>query len=460
MPKVLLIGGGLDGYAEAFSGDGYDVLRFKTIGQALSRMEGASLIVIDRDHGESTAEFKRLAKNIPKLVVSRGKPRALGPWMKTPLSYPLHEPTGRDVLNFAGRVLREYDACNEKERITGELALLRREIEFFEEINRMLISSQDLNKTLVIIMKRLKEVTRAEAWSIYLVGDMDGSLTLEKVGGTAGGRTARSFKQLTPGEGVAGWVARNGQPVIVDDVARDKRFASSADAMTKHGVKSVMCAPVRIKDRVLGVLEVIKKAGREAFTDKDFHLMMRLVDQAALAVERIILYQKTEELVVTDDLTKLFNSRYLNSALETEIIRSKRFHVSVSLIFMDIDHFKNVNDTYGHLVGSKVLIETGQVLSTNLRRIDVVARYGGDEFVIILPQTSPQNAKALAEKLRRKLEGHLFLEKDGYNIRITASFGVASYPESAKTKEDLLRLSDEAMYWVKRHDRNGVYAII
>jgi len=111
-------------------------------------------------------------------------------------------------------------------------------------------------------------------------------------------------------------------------------------------------------------------------------------------------------------------------------------------------------------VGSKVLVEMGQLLLKNLRAIDVVARFGGDEFVIVLPQTSPGAAAQIAERIRRAIERKVFLKEGGYSLRITASFGVASFPESAKSKEELLRLADEAMYKVKRQSRNGVYAII
>jgi two-component system, cell cycle response regulator len=127
---------------------------------------------------------------------------------------------------------------------------------------------------------------------------------------------------------------------------------------------------------------------------------------------------------------------------------------------MDIDYFKHVNDRYGHLVGSKILAEMGQLLIKNLRTIDVVVRYGGDEFVIVLPHTPPAAAAQIAERIRKSVERNAFLEKEGYALRITASFGVASYPESARSKEELLRLADEAMYKVKYHTKNGVHAII
>jgi diguanylate cyclase (GGDEF)-like protein len=224
--------------------------------------------------------------------------------------------------------------------------------------------------------------------------------------------------------------------------------------------KSIMCVPIKNKGNILGVLEIVNKTNHEPFTKDDLALILRIVDHAAIAIERAALYQKMAELSVTDDLTKLFNTRYLNRTLEIELARALRHHTSLSLIFMDIDHFKNINDNYGHLVGSKLLVEMGQLLLKSLRTVDIVARYGGDEFVMVLPQTSPKNAIQIAERMRRSIEHNVFLKKDGYSFKITASFGVASYPESARSKEDLMKLADEAMYRVKNQTRNGVYAIV
>jgi diguanylate cyclase (GGDEF)-like protein len=221
-----------------------------------------------------------------------------------------------------------------------------------------------------------------------------------------------------------------------------------------------MCVPIKSKGNILGVLEIVNKTTNEPFTKDDLNLILRIVDHAAIAIERASLYQKMEELSITDDLTKLFNTRYLDRTLEIEINRSNRHRSSLSLIFMDVDHFKTINDNYGHLVGSKLLVEMGQLLIKCLRTIDIVARYGGDEFVIVLPQTPPGNALQIAERIRKSIEHNVFLKKDGYSLKMTASFGVASYPESAKSKEDLLRLADEAMYRVKYQTRNGVYAIV
>ena len=464
MPKIFLIGNSAlkSDYEDVLESAGHNVSKFKSLDIVLRRLnEKASLVIIDKKQNSepSFKEFLKLSKIIPKIIISDTYSfRGLMPWIKEPFVYPLYLPSEKELMYFVNRLLREKEMFLENNRLKYDISMARRELDFYEEVSKTLTSSLELNAILTKIMKKTKEMTKAEAWSILLVDEETGELVFEKIEGKKAKET-RKFR-LKIGEGIAGWVVQEGIPVVVPDVSRDERFLGKIDKAIHFKTKSLMCVPIKSKDQVIGVLEVVNKTTGEPFTKEDLDLLMRLVDQTAIAVERASLHQKMAELAITDDLTKLFNTRYLNRTMETEIQRSTRYNTSVSLIFMDIDYFKLVNDHHGHLVGSKVLVEMGQLLIKNLRTIDIVARYGGDEFVIVLPQTPPNTAKQIAERIRKIIEQNIFLKKEGYSLKMTASFGVASYPDSAKSKEELLRLADEAMYKVKYQTRNAVYAMV
>jgi diguanylate cyclase (GGDEF)-like protein len=168
--------------------------------------------------------------------------------------------------------------------------------------------------------------------------------------------------------------------------------------------------------------------------------------------------KRIHELTITDDCTSLYNARHMGFILETEIYRSQRYNYQFSLVFIDLDHFKQVNDTHGHLVGSRLLAEIGNALKAHCRLIDFAFRYGGDEFVILLPQTAKDNALNVARRLHKLIRETLWLNEEGLGIRVTPSLGVASYPTDSRTKEGLLHLADEAMYLVKNTNRDSVAA--
>ncbi|MES1254474.1 MAG: GGDEF domain-containing protein, partial [Acidobacteriota bacterium] len=182
-----------------------------------------------------------------------------------------------------------------------------------------------------------------------------------------------------------------------------------------------------------------------------------LLETAAASLDNALLLERAEALSVTDDLTRLYNSRYLRRSLERETQRRARSGRPLSLLFVDLDDFKRVNDDHGHLCGSRALVEVAAVLKGTARGTDVVARYGGDEFAIILPDTGRDGALVVGERVRRALAEHRFLTDEGLDIRLTASVGIATLPDAARSVDQLIQAADSAMYRVKDSGKNGIF---
>jgi len=336
---------------------------------------------------------------------------------------------------------------------------MRRRLEefaVFHEMAKALTSTLQVDQVLKTIMHKISEFLQPDTWSLLLVDEKTNELYFQ----IATGEKASKLKdiRLKIGEGIAGWVAQTGEPTIVPDVSKDPRFCAEVDKKTEMRTHSIVCVPIRSKERVLGVIELVNYVGRRHFDDSDLMLLQAMADYAAIALENALYMQRIHELTITDDCTSLYNVRHLNFVLDTEIYRSSRYGYHFSLLFIDLDYFKNVNDTYGHLAGSKLLREIADLLRGSLRLIDYVFRYGGDEFVVLLPQTGKESAYVVARRLRQRLNASKFLQDEGLNLSITASTGVATYPDDARTKADLLRLADEAMYIVKNTTRDNIAA--
>ena len=247
------------------------------------------------------------------------------------------------------------------------------ELGLFHDVAKALTSSLNLDSILQTIMEKMAEYFRPDNWSLLMVDEEKQELYFA----IAVGDAAEALKtvRLKLGEGIAGWVAANGESLLVPDVYTDPRFAKRIDEMTKWHTRSIICIPLKSKHRVLGVIQLIN-VDMEGFGSNEMLLLQALADYAAIAIDNARAVEKIQELTITDDCTGLYNARHLYKTLEAEVYRSSRFGYEFSILFLDLDHFKAVNDTYGHLIGSRLLAEIGYEIKAHLRLIDYAFRYG------------------------------------------------------------------------------------
>lgn len=251
------------------------------------------------------------------------------------------------------------------------------------------------------------------------------------------------------GEGVLGWVVENGQPARIDDVERDARWIVRT---TPQGfdVKSIMAEPLWSSGEVVGVLAVTSSSAN-AFTDDDQLMLRLLANCSAPPIDRA----RLRRLAMFDDLTMAFNHRYLGPRIVEEMERASRSGGDLSLLYMDLDHFKSVNDKHGHAIGDAVLRMFADRVRKAVRRIDVLVRRGGEEFVLVMPATGATQAHATGSRIQQTLAGEELELEGGLRIRQTVSIGIATWTR-AESPDALERRADEAMYEAKRRGRNRV----
>jgi diguanylate cyclase (GGDEF)-like protein len=339
-------------------------------------------------------------------------------------------------------------------KATGaERSRQKQELTIFHDVAKALTSSLDLDSILQTIMDKMAEYFRPDNWSLLMVDEEHNDLYFAIAVGSAS-EAIRNVR-LKVGEGIAGHVAKHGERLIVPDVYTDPRFSKRIDEMARWETRSIICFPLRSRLRVLGVIQLVN-VDMQHFGDQEVFFLQSLCDYAAIAIENARSFEKIQELTITDDCTGLYNARHLYKTLETEVYRSARFGYEFTVVFIDLDYFKQVNDTHGHLIGSKLLAEIGYLIKAQLRLIDFAFRYGGDEFVVLLPQTGKDSALVVAKRLRDSLRISTFCKEEGLNLNVRASMGVATYPHDAKTPHDIIRQADEMMYLVKNTSRDNI----
>ncbi|GAC1345598.1 MAG: hypothetical protein NVSMB23_21950 [Myxococcales bacterium] len=349
---------------------------------------------------------------------------------------------------------RELSLQGELRSANERMAAHVREMELLLGVAASLSGTLDLPQQLADLGRKVCEGFDIADLSVMLIDDATQQLVVEAVAGEAPAGARGMRFQI--GEGVAGQAAARGETIYVPDVSQDPRYLHYKGSRQNTG--SFVAVPLRVKGRVVGILSLNRpRAG--AFTPQEIRLAEAIASQAALAITNARLYAQTLEMSYTDPLTGVPNRRQLFARLEQEWTRSLRFGDDLSLLMVDLDLFKNVNDAFGHTVGDAVLRGIALVLKRNVRKVDTVARFGGEEFCVVLPRVAKAEAVEVAEKLRRAVAATPLPGPPGHPaLHLTVSIGVASHGADATDVAGLIEKADQALYDAKRAGRNAVFA--
>jgi diguanylate cyclase (GGDEF)-like protein len=328
----------------------------------------------------------------------------------------------------------------------------------FHDVARALTSTLELEPLLHTIMTKMAEFFGPERWSLMLVDEEANDLYYA----LSAGMNSEKLETLRVkmGEGVAGWVAETGNPLVVPDVRLDKHWLRFARQHPDLNLRSIACLPIRCGERTLGVMQ-LHNSSLDLLPEYSISFLRVLCDYAAIALQNARHVKLIHHLSITDDCTGLFNSRHLYTQLESLIAEKSNsqiipIHPHFSLVFLDLDRFKHINDTHGHLIGSRLLAEIGGVLKRTIGPQHAAFRYGGDEFVALLRGLDKAEATAMVKQIRQKLNDSEFLNGEGLAIRVTASFGLATFPQDGATLHGIIRSADTMMYRVKNSTRDDI----
>jgi diguanylate cyclase (GGDEF)-like protein len=299
----------------------------------------------------------------------------------------------------------------------------------------------------------LGRLIEAQRWTIFLAqGNAEPGVRLISLATRQCEPDPLSFAQHWHGELHEGCASSE----LVASKAAVEAAATALMVKRSEGRNRILAAPLVAGPRIIGVVEGVRTATSRSFSVRDCRVLEAVTSSIALSLSNSVRIADAERLSLTDELTRLHNARYLRQFLVNEIKRARRYHTKVSALFLDLDDFKNVNDLHGHLVGSHCLMEIAALVLPSVRDTDCVVRYGGDEFVVILPEAGPEDAAIVGERIRAKVERHRFTGGRRLKISLTVSMGVAVFPDNALSPHQLISAADQAMYAAKAGNKNCI----
>jgi len=316
-----------------------------------------------------------------------------------------------------------------------------------------LTSIRDKDSLLNTLLEKSLEMLEAEQGSLMLMDPDTSELIVEAK--RSYDETVHEKMRIKMNAGIAGQVIESGGPLLVADIEQDSRISQSS--RPRYKTKSFISVPIKIDDKFSGVINISDKIKGSAFNEDDLQIIQTILNNSAVAIERSLLYKRAEtlqKLSITDHLTGIYNRRYLNRRLTEEITRYNRYKQPFSFMMLDMDKFKEYNDTYGHIPGDNLIREVATVLEKSLRTIDIAARFGGDEFVAIFPQTTKVDAIQITNRLKEKIDEAL--GKHDVETPLGISMGLATFPDDANSIMELIEKTDQALYLAKKAGGNRI----
>ena len=321
----------------------------------------------------------------------------------------------------------------------------------FVDVATALTSTLELEIVLTTVMTKMAQFFGPERWSMMLVDKEKNDLYYV----IAVGEDSNSLRgmRVPMGEGIAGWVALTGNPMVVPDTTVEPRWQEFSRQNPGLNIYSIACMPVRSAGGVIGVIQLLNSK-IDLLSDYSIQFLRVLCDFTAIAVRNAEDMKRIHMLSITDDCSGLFNARHLYTLLEEQLARPGK--PPFCLLFLDLDRFKSINDTHGHLVGSRLLAEVGELIPRVVGTDNPGFRYGGDEFVVLLPDMTKRGGREMAVKLFDELRTHRFLADEGLSLELRGSFGMAAFPDDGHDVESMIKAADDMMYYVKGTTRDNL----
>jgi len=339
-----------------------------------------------------------------------------------------------------------------KERLFADLQQSSMQISSLFEVGLAMTSEVSLQRLFEVVVDSASRICGAQRCSLMLI-DRDGeTMRIRAARGIPPEIVAKAEGRV--GEGISGSVAASGEALYIANIERDGSFSKDNDD-SKYNNASLICVPVLVHDQVVGVLNVNNKQGGASFTENDLNLLTLLASQAAVAMDNAHRYQDLSEQAVTDGLTGIYIRRHFDETLERAYRTGRATGRGFGLLMIDIDHFKSVNDNYGHQTGDEALRTVAGILKELVRDEDCLARYGGEEFAIIVSRASEKATRRIAERIRSTVESTA-VETEAHTLHITVSVGATVFGEQHKSPESIVEEADQSLYRAKESGRNRV----